>query len=54
MDNKKNTSYPPKERGYLEQKPKKILNGLPDPVKDPIVSNNISNAEFDYTYNGEE
>jgi len=25
---------------------------LPNPVTDPIVSMNISNVEFDYTYDG--
>lgn len=50
--------YAPQERGYLEQPPKiykaKSPKGtstkLPDPVRDPIVANNISNPEFDYTY----
>lgn len=53
------TVYGPHERGYLEEKPKIIkahsevdYTELPDPVRDPIVSNDISNAEFDYTYNG--
>lgn len=52
-------AYGPNERGYLEEKPKRIKSHskvdyteLPDPVRDPIVSNDISNAEFDYTFNG--
>lgn len=55
---RKNVGYAPNERGYFEQKPRKIkaysakdYTILPDPVTDPIVANNISNAEFDYTYN---
>lgn len=55
MSNKK--TYPPRERGYLEIKPKKIkayskrdYTELPDPVTDPIVCNNISSQEFDYTH----
>ena len=53
MDNK---TYPPNERGFMDEKPKKIkahsakdYTLLPDPVTDPIVSNNIANVEFDYT-----
>lgn len=53
---KKNTTYPPMERDYLEAKRKKIkaysakdYTELPDPVQDPIACNNISNVEFDYT-----
>ncbi len=49
--------YAPNNRGYFEQKPRlfkaysaKDYTLLPDPVRDPIVANNISNAEFDYTY----
>ncbi|MFL0248907.1 hypothetical protein ACJDT4_00610 [Clostridium neuense] len=60
MSNKNKASYGPNERDYLEQKPKKIKSyskydyiELPDPVRDPIVANNISNSEFDYTYNEE-
>ncbi|MCY6483223.1 hypothetical protein OW763_02490 [Clostridium aestuarii] len=59
MENKNNNIYGPHERGYLEEKPKIIKSHsakdytiLPDPVQDPIVTNDISNAEFDYTYNG--
>ncbi|WP_242949690.1 hypothetical protein [Clostridium pasteurianum] len=47
----------PRERGYLDAEPKEIrayserdYTNLPDPVTDPIVTNNISNVEFDYTY----
>ena len=53
----KKTPYLPKEREYLEAKPKKVkayserdYTELPDNVTDPIVANNISNVEFDYTY----
>ena len=49
--------YAPHNRGYFEQRPQQIKSYsakdyilLPDPVRDPIVSNNISNVEFDYTY----
>lgn len=49
--------YAPNNRGYFEQKPRlykayssKDYTLLPDPVRDPIVANNISNVEFDYTY----
>ncbi len=31
-----------------------LLSVLPDPVTDPIVAMNISNVEFDYTYDGGE
>ncbi|WP_102398938.1 hypothetical protein [Haloimpatiens massiliensis] len=59
MKNKKNKkSYAPSKRDYLEEKPKKVLSHskkdsveLPDNITDPIIVNNISNAEFDYTYN---
>lgn len=54
MNNKK--VYLPEERGYLEQKAMLIKAYsakdyvlLPDPTRDPIVCNNISNVEFDYT-----
>lgn len=53
------SGYAPHRRGYFEQKPRVIKSYsardytiLPDPVTDPIVSNNISNVEFDYTYDG--
>lgn len=48
--------YLPKERGYLEQKPMRIkaysakdYTELPDPVRSPIVCNNIAWQESDYT-----
>ncbi|MBC8016132.1 MAG: hypothetical protein H7X79_10380 [Sporomusaceae bacterium] len=54
---KARTGYAPNSRGYFEQKPRlyksysaKDYTLLPDPVRDPIVVNNISNVEFDYTY----
>jgi hypothetical protein len=60
MDKLKVTSYAPYERGFFDQKPERIktvsesyYTDLPDPVSDPIVTNNISNQEFDYTYNGD-
>ncbi len=52
------TPYLPNERDQLEQDPKTIkayspsgkdYTELPDPVRDPIVSNNIAYQEFDYT-----
>ncbi len=56
MTSKDKKPYLPHERGYFEQKPKIIKSysqsdytKLPDPVRDPIVSNNISCVEFDYT-----
>jgi hypothetical protein len=52
----KQTPYLPKERGSMEEKQKKIkaysnrdYTELPDPVRDPVVCNNISCPEFDYT-----
>ena len=54
---KARTGYAPNNRGHFEQKPRlyksysaKDYTLLPDPVRDPIVVNNISNVEFDYTY----
>lgn len=54
---KSKLGYGPNDRGYFLQRPRlyksystKDFTLLPDPVRDPIVSNNISNAEFDYTY----
>lgn len=51
--------YAPHQRDFYEREPRKIKTyskkdstDLPDPVTDPIVAMNISNAEFDYTYNG--
>jgi hypothetical protein len=53
--------YAPHQRNFLEQDPKEIRSyskrdstKLADPVSDPIVAMNISNVEFDYTYNGGE
>jgi hypothetical protein len=53
--------YAPHLRNYFEQEPtiikgysQKDYTKLPDPVRDPIVSNNIANQEFNYTYNEEE
>lgn len=55
----KTNVYGPKVRDYLEVAPREIkaysetpndYSILPDNVQDPIVSNNISNMEFDYTY----
>jgi hypothetical protein len=51
--------YAPHERDFYELQQKDIRTysekdstDLPDPVTDPIVAMNISNVEFDYTYNG--
>jgi hypothetical protein len=51
--------YGPKERGYLDASHQTILACsihdcvlLPDPFDDPIVTNDISTSEFDYTFNG--
>lgn len=59
MGDKKKTVYLPKERDFFEQQPsdirsysKKDSTKLPDPVENPIVANNISCPEFDYTYGG--
>lgn len=56
MERKKHKGYGPKLRNYLEQQPddirtfsKRDSTDLPDPVKDPIISNNIACMEFDYT-----
>lgn len=58
MTEKNNKPYLPNERDQMEQEPKTIKSysqtgedytELPDPVRDPIVSNNISYQEFDYT-----
>lgn len=61
MAKKEKKVYAPHERDFFEQKPKRIMafsekdyTELPDPVRDPIVSNNIADREFDYTYNDEE
>lgn len=54
---KKEISYLPRERDFMDQKPHKIqvysnagCTQVPDPVTDPIVSNNIACQEFDYTH----
>lgn len=56
--NKLTKDYTPDKRSYLEQDQKKIksysptgntYSELPDNVRDPIVANNIINAELDYT-----
>ena len=51
--------YAPHERDFYELEEKEIRSYsekdstmLPNPVSDPIVAMNISNVEFDYTYNG--
>ncbi|MBZ9636807.1 hypothetical protein [Clostridium sp. FP1] len=51
--------YAPHQRDFYEIEPRDIRSYsekdstmLPDPVTDPIVAMNISNVEFDYTYNG--
>ena len=60
MNKIKGISYAPHGRGFFEQKTERIkspsesgYSKLPNPVSDPIVSNNISNQEFDYTYDDE-
>ena len=52
--------YPPNERDFMEASEEPVKSYslkdytlLPNHVVDPIVVNNISNAEFDYTYNDE-
>ena len=59
MPKNQNKIYAPHERDFYDREPsdirtysKKDSTDLPDPVTDPIVAMNISNAEFDYTYNG--
>lgn len=56
----KQKPYAPNERDFLEASEKPVKSYsltdsvlLPNHVVDPIVANNISNAEFDYTYNEE-
>lgn len=67
MDSKNNSNktneskpYGPNERDFLDASTKPIKAHslkdyvlLPNHVVDSIVANNISNAEFDYTYNEE-
>lgn len=57
MNEKNKKLYGPDERMQYELKPKIIKAYsksdyilLPDPVTDPIVCNDISTWEFDYTY----
>jgi len=59
MSEKETKAYPPHERDFYELEPTDIRSYsetdstmLPDPVTDPIVAMNISNVEFDYTYDG--
>ena len=61
MGKKHKKVYAPHLRDYFEQDPTLIKSysqqdytKLPDPVRDPIVTNNIANQEFNYTYNGDE
>ncbi len=64
MDNKSNKTntkskqYGPNQRDFLEASEAPVKSYsledyvlLPNHVVDQIVANNISNAEFDYTYN---
>lgn len=53
---KKEKTYGPHERDSLNTRLKDLSTGskedgspMPNPAEDPIVSNNISNVEFDYT-----
>lgn len=54
---KARAGYAPNERGYFTENRHKYrthaagVRTLPEPVEDDIVANNISNVEFDYTYN---
>ena len=59
MSKDKTNMYAPHQRDFYELEPTDIRSYsktdstmLPDPVTDPIVAMNISNMEFDYTYNG--
>ena len=59
MSKDKINMYAPHQRDFYELEPTDIRSYsktdstmLPDPVTDPIVSMNISNVEFDYTYEG--
>ena len=56
MEENKDKLYAPKERNYLEQNSKnmksysgKSFTDMPNPVENPIVSQNIASQEFDYT-----
>lgn len=68
MDSKKDANsktinsnaYGPNERDFLEANEASVKSYsiedyvlLPNHVVDPVVVNNIANAEFDYTYNEE-
>lgn len=65
MDRNKNNQeapkpYLPNQRDFMEESEEPVKSYslkdytlLPNHVVDPIVVNNISNAEFDYTYNDE-
>ncbi|MGH4050705.1 MAG: hypothetical protein ACREVX_05020 [Clostridium sp.] len=59
MSKNKTKVYAPHERDFYELAQSDIRSYsetdstmLPDPVTDPIVAMNISNVEFDYTYDG--
>jgi len=61
MSKNKTKPYAPHQRDFYDVDPSDIRSFsekdstmLPDPVTDPIVSMNISNMEFDYTYYGGE
>ena len=61
MSKNKTKMYAPHQRDFFDVEPSDIRSYsekdstmLPDPVTDPIVCNNISYVEFDYTYNGGE
>ena len=41
--------YKPDREALISRSPEGIDSILPNPVEDPIVSNNISYMEFDYT-----
>lgn len=52
---KRRPAYAPNERGYFEPVRRRVYSSkhvriFPDPIADDIVANNISNVEFDYTY----
>lgn len=59
--NTKSNKYGPNERDFLEASEAPVKSYsledyvlLPNHVVDSVVVNNISNAEFDYTYNEDE
>ena len=41
--------YEPSKESLISKSPEGIDTILPNPVEDPIVANNISYMEFDYT-----